>query len=496
MPCVSSTFPALASLGLPSPGGPDPLPSGCTFHVDSNTTYLGQGVVAGGSPFRLRQLSDQGALAFESWAAGGPLEAALSQQQLARRLVDDGVLHPTWPSEVFLAFDDVTVVIPVRDRPEQLNDLLAQLEEFRVIVVDDCSEDVNEIRRITSLHNVRLVTRDRQGGPGAARNTGMHEVTTPLTVFIDSDCWLTPEWLPPLLAHFTDPRVGAVAPRIQGSRGASSRERFEHDASPLDVGSSPSLVRPGSPVSFLPSATLLLRTRLGPMLFDESLNGGEDVDLVWRLAESGWLVRFEPSSVVHHPMRGTLHGWFAQRYFYGTTAAPLEQRHGDAAAPLKGPFWNLLGWLFVALGLPGLGAVCLGVSVELLRKRLQSFSDSPLRLAWDLSRFSWQHTPALCRQLVRTYAPLMILGSLFSRRLRRALLVTLSVGTLDRWQKSGSDLDVASFSYWSVLDDVTYAAGVWSGVLKMKRPGALLPRVTFTWRKPVPPFQNSSSQHT
>ena len=115
---MSSTFPALASLGLPSPGGPDPLPSGCTFHVDSNTTYLGQGVVAGGSPFRLRQLSDQGALAFESWAAGGPLEAALSQQQLARRLVDDGVLHPTWPSEVCLDFDDVTVVIPVRDRPD------------------------------------------------------------------------------------------------------------------------------------------------------------------------------------------------------------------------------------------------------------------------------------------------------------------------------------------------------------------------------------------
>jgi len=494
MPSVSTTFPVLPSLGVPSAGGPSPLPSGCTFQMDSNTTYLGKGVVAGGSPFRLRRLSDLGILAFESWVAGAPLKEALPHRHLARRLVDDGVLHPSWPAEVFSHFDDVTVVVPVRDRPEQLDGLLGKLPDVHVIVVDDCSEDVNEIRSITSHHNVRLIERDRQGGPGAARNTGMREVTTPLTAFIDSDCILTPEWLPPLLAHFTDPRVGAVAPRIQGSEGASSRERFEHDASPLDVGSSPSLVRPGSPVSFLPSATLLLRTQLGPMLFDESLNGGEDVDLVWRLAESGWLVRFEPSSVVHHPMRKSLHGWFAQRYFYGTTAAPLEQRHGEAAAPLKGPLWNLLGWLFVALGLPGLAAVCLGVSVELLRRRLQSFSDSPLRLAWDLSRFSWQHTPALCRQLVRTYAPLMILGSLFSRRLRQALLVTLSIGTFHRWQKSGSDLDVASFSYWSVLDDVTYAAGVWSGVLKMKRPGALLPRVTFTRRKPISLFSNSSSQ--
>ena len=50
-------------------------------------------------------------------------------------------------------------------------------------------------------------------------------MTTPFVAFLDADVTAPPEWIEPLLAHFADPTVGAVAPRVRGEQG-----------SPLDLG--------------------------------------------------------------------------------------------------------------------------------------------------------------------------------------------------------------------------------------------------------------------
>ncbi|NIP74889.1 MAG: glycosyltransferase, partial [Xanthomonadales bacterium] len=65
-------------------------------------------------------------------------------------------------------------------------------------------------------------------------------------VFIDADCVPEEDCLPGLLAHFADPEVGAVAPRILGHRapGRSFLHRYEHARSPIDMGAKPSPVRP------------------------------------------------------------------------------------------------------------------------------------------------------------------------------------------------------------------------------------------------------------
>ena len=85
-------------------------------------------------------------------------------------------------------------------------------------------------------------------------------------------------------------------------------------------------MRPGSRIPFVPSAALLVRTdvALGPDLFDPALRGGEDVDLVWRLGEAGWDVRYVPASTVAHEGPATLEDFLARRAFYGTTAGAAE----------------------------------------------------------------------------------------------------------------------------------------------------------------------------
>lgn len=97
----------------------------------------------------------------------------------------------------------VSVVIPTRNRPEAIARCLASLARvdyprgrYEVIVVDDGSDrPLDEIvvphRRHLSL---RLLRRPN-GGPGAARNTGVAAARGELIAFTDDDCIVHRRWL-------------------------------------------------------------------------------------------------------------------------------------------------------------------------------------------------------------------------------------------------------------------------------------------------------------
>ncbi|MCW2673257.1 MAG: mftF, partial [Frankiales bacterium] len=238
-------------------------------------------------------------------------------------LVEAGAAHPL---PVPRSADDVTVVIPVRDRAEQLDRCLAALGAADVLVVDDGSTDAAAVATVCGRHRARLIRRPN-GGPAAARNTALPLLHKEIVAFLDSDCVPPPHWLEQLRGHLDDPAVAAVAPRVTGGL-----------RSPLDLGPHPGLVRPGAPVSYVPTAALLVRrSALTP--FDESLRYGEDVDFVWRLVEQGWQVRYDPRVLVHHEEPARLADRLLRRFRYGGSAAPLAARHPDAVTHLVVPPW-------------------------------------------------------------------------------------------------------------------------------------------------------------
>src|SRR5215467_11708486 len=230
----------------PDPGAPgealpcrSPVPAGMRLRPDPGLVILAGGsVLAGGSPLRLLRLAPRGAALARGWWDGAPVPARPAAQALARRLVDAGLAHPDpaggppGPGP-----GDVTVVIPVRDRPAELAGCLAGLDGMRVIVVDDGSADHAAVAAAAAAAGARCLRRDRSGGTGAARNTGLAAVRTPLVAFVDSDCVPRPGWLTQLLPHFADPAVGAVAPRIMAHEpGRGWLARYEEAASALDMG--------------------------------------------------------------------------------------------------------------------------------------------------------------------------------------------------------------------------------------------------------------------
>ena len=238
-------------------------------------------VITGGYPIRVLRLSPAGARHVAGWWAGTPVPGNAKARALARRLLDTGIAHPVLdggPAER----PEVTVVIPVRDRHAELARCLAGLGDVRrVIVVDDGSRDPAAIGSAAAAAGASVVRRPVNGGPAAARNTGLAAAATPLVAFLDSDCVPGPGWLDALLPHFADPAVGAVAPRIVPHEpGRTWLARYEGASSTLDMGQRPSIVRPGSRVPYVPGAALVVRKEAAGAGFAEDMQVGEDVDFV------------------------------------------------------------------------------------------------------------------------------------------------------------------------------------------------------------------------
>jgi hypothetical protein len=220
----------------------------------------------------------------------------------------------------------------------------------------------------------------------------------------------------------------------------------------------------------------------GPDLFDAGLRGGEDVDLVWRLADAGWDVRYVPASSVEHDGPATVGQFLGRRAFYGASAAPLAQRHPGALSPLNASAWSLAVWLLVAARRPVLAAATLATSVGILAHRLSGLTRDPVAVA---TRIAGEGTargtvPALAG-LTRAWSPALVLA-LASRRTRKVALLALLVPALADWWDDQSGLDPLTYATFHVADDVAYGAGVWLGCWREKTAAPLLPRVSFRSR--------------
>src|SRR5262245_37554412 len=353
----------------------EPVPAELPLRADSGTRLVAGGsVVVGGSPVRVLRLTSAGARQVAAWFSGTPVPSGAAARSLARRLLDAGIAHPdlgAWDgSGTFPGVGDVTFVIPVRDRHVELARCLAGLRDApRVIVVDDCSADAAAVAAIASEHGAQVVHRPVNGGPGAARNTGLAAASTGLVAFLDSDCVPEPGWLDGLLPHFADPAVGAVAPRIVAHQaGAGWLARYEGASSTLDMGARPSIVRPGARVSYVPGAALVVRKSAAGAGFAEGMFVGEDVDFVWRMSAAGWRVRYEPAAVMGHDHRVRLRAWFSRRRDYGTSAAALEQLYPGAVRPLYASWWTAGAWAAALSGRPVTAAALTGTATALLAR--------------------------------------------------------------------------------------------------------------------------------
>jgi len=429
------------------------------------------------------------------WLGGEPVADRRAERAVARRLVSRGILHPQPPAGATGA--PVTVVVPVRDRRDQLARLLASLGEVPCIVVDDCSVNAAEVEKIVRDAGSEYLRLNEHSGPAAARNAGLAKSTSPLVAFIDSDCTVAAGWLDPLLAHFSDPRVALVAPRIVAIGGASWLARFEASRSPLDLGPTEGRIAPRSRLSYVPAAAIVVRRAAVPTrCFDERLGAGEDVDLVWRLVEAGWEARYVPSVEVRHETDLRPARWLSRRALYGSTAGPLAVRHGDAIAPARmSPSVATVSFLLGGRRLVAAAGVAAG-STALLATRLAGIVDDPVAEAARLSLLGMARAvPPTVVGLSRAWGPALAVAVGVRRLGRlRPIAAAVLVCTAARGWRRGSGLDPLRHAAVGLLDDLAYGGGVWWGCWRARTVVPLLPVVARRKRRDHAPAAATRSR--
>ena len=417
------------------------------------TTRITPGRIIGGSPPSILRLSRRGEETITRIITGDDLAIT----PLIRRMLDLNQIHPRFDPHRNELSGKVTVITPALGERIHRH---PSGEDVRVVVVDDGSQPplVDATLRL-----------EANSGPAAARNAGLQVVDTEFVAFVDADVDVGPDatWLHSLLPHFDDPNVAAVAPRIRHHRRNGMMSRHESANGALDLGPLPASVRPGTRVSYVPSAALLCRTAdiADVSGFDPLLRTGEDVDLIWRLHANGKTVRYDPSVVVHHEPRTSFASWWEQRVGYGRSSAALAMRHGNVrVAPLVTSPWSIAALLFLIvprrrlLGIAGfVGATC--AAVQRLRRRVPDLSVND---ASNIVLNGTQHTAvAGARAVRRVWWPMLLVLSPFSRSSRRVVVLSF----------------LAARTPMAALDDVAHGVGIWSGSLSARVFGAVLPRI-------------------
>jgi mycofactocin glycosyltransferase len=418
--------------------------------------------------------------------------ASRASGRLARRLTDAGLAHPEPPEPA--AAPDVTVIIPARDRADLLQACLAALgERYPVLVVDDGSSDALAVADAAARHHAALIRRPVNGGPAAARNTALAATATDLIAFVDSDCVPSPDWIARLAAHFADPLVAAAAPRITGLAPVTWAGRYTTVSCPLDLGGRPARVLPRGRVCYVPTAALVVRraalaavARDGEV-FDAAMRTGEDVDLVWRLHEAGWRVRYDPAATVAHHEPATWTNLLLRRYRYGTSAALLARRHPGAVPPLVLHPWPTVTVAALLARRPVAAAAGFAGSVLALDRALRRTRAPRQGMARAMLAAARQTWLGIGRYGTQFAAPLLAAvlavpgGRTAARRWgRRAAAGSLLLGPpLAAWADGPRALDPVRFALGRIADDIAYGLGVWSGCARWRTAAPVRPLVAW-----------------
>lgn len=458
------------------------LPTGFRVRLRPDLVHAAGGrLLVGGSPVRVVRLSERA----RRLLSGGALTVdGGATAVLATRLLDGNLADPVVDG-VAVPLADLTVVVPVRDRAEQLDRCLAALVPLQVVVVDDASEDWESVARVAHRHGARLVPLAVNEGPAGARNAGLRHVRTPLVAFVDSDVTVDAAQLLDLARHCADPRVALVGPRVVGvPRSVRPRwfERYDAIASSLDLGVVGGVVRPGAAIGWLPSACLVGRSGLLSSSEIEGFEGSwrvaEDVDLVWRLVDGGHVVRYDPTIEVNHDVRTSVRAWLGRKFVYGTGGVALAARHGDKVAPASLSVTMAIAsaavlqrrWWSAPVAAASITLTSRALSPKLLAERGSRLVAARLAargLGWAVRQESGL--------LLRHWWPAAALAAPFSRAVRRALVTAVLVDLIVfLHERPGVSPLTALLA--RRLDDLAYGSGLWWGVLRHRDPRCLVIR--------------------
>ncbi len=240
------------------------------------------------------------------------------------------------------------IIIPTYNRRDDLRETIRTMpflkdsEEFRLVVVDDCSTDGTAEMLREEFPYVDVIRNEQQTGPAAGRNKAAFSYDAEYYIFLDSDIEVPENWQQTILEHIAPDRVLAGKVVNLYSKEVETgprRSTFIGGSVPCspeqaNVGSSCHMVVPAA----------CYRAIGG---FDEEIPYYfEDSDLSIRANKAGFPVTFIDEAVVYHKNQGHKRGKRIQMHVQNRTYAMSKAYEKN---PLKLSAFFVLNsvWVFL-----------------------------------------------------------------------------------------------------------------------------------------------------
>jgi cellulose synthase/poly-beta-1,6-N-acetylglucosamine synthase-like glycosyltransferase/spore germination protein YaaH/peptidoglycan/xylan/chitin deacetylase (PgdA/CDA1 family) len=244
----------------------------------------------------------------------------------------------------------VTVLIPAYNEESVIvqtveSVVLSDLDDIRVIVVDDGSSD----RTLELLEsnfdknkNVQIIHQVNRG-KAAALNNALSHAKTEFVVTIDADTEIEPDAIRKLLRHFSDPKVGAVAGNVK----VGNRSRWLTRWQALEYITSQNMEKRAfdllNCITVVPGALGAWRREaieaVGGITADTV---AEDADLTIAIRRLGWRVTYDEEAIAWTEAPETPGQLIRQRFRWTFGTLQSFWKHSDT---LFRPKYGTLGWV-------------------------------------------------------------------------------------------------------------------------------------------------------
>jgi len=264
-----------------------------------------------------------------------------------------------------LTADAISVVIPnwngrdllAKNLPSVV-EALAFNPDNELIVVDNASTDGSSAFLRELFPSVTVLALEKNLGFGGGSNAGIRAARNDVVLLLNNDMRLAPGAAEVLLEGFADPRVFAVTSQIYFADPGRRREetgltqgqwsegqlRVDHRADDQVTERFPSFYAGGGSSAYDRKKFLDLGgfdALMEPFYY-------EDTDISYGAWKHGWVILYEPRSIVYHDHRGTIGKHFSEAYIQSVLQKNrllFVWKNIHAWRRLAGHF----GWLYTGL---------------------------------------------------------------------------------------------------------------------------------------------------